>query len=420
MKKHDSQVLLAILTFVALFTIIIIQVYWLLNAAALEEKEFNHSVAKALNEAREEIGERVPKCDNMKNYLCGNPCHFAAQEKTIKEIDSIIHSKLHNYHIELGYKFDITDSAVLNKKDGFGHNCYLQSLNGLLEKNGIQIKLEFPDRKVFIYKQMKGTFLLASFAVIFVMISFILTLKMFVKEKRQLQHASDFINNMVHEFQTPIANIRLAANLLKKKDITSKDEKIPEYISVIIKENEKLEKHVKNILEVSSNGENNCLYEKVNLHNIIVETGKEFTTRLEGVNGKIEYSLNAKNHIINAVSSHFTLIFSNLIDNAIKYSKEPPAIYISTINRKNNVEICVKDNGIGIDTKDLPKIFDKYYRVSTGDVHNVKGFGLGLTYVKKIIEQYKGKIEVLSSKDSGTLFTIIIPLGNETNENITC
>ena len=232
---------------------------------------------------------------------------------------------------------------------------------------------------------------------------------MFLKEKRQLQHTSDFINNMVHEFQTPIANIRLAANLLKKKDLTSKDEKIPEYISVIIKENEKLEKHVKNILEVSSNGESNCLYEKVNLHNLIIETGKEFTTRLEGVNGKIEFSLNARNHIINAVSSHFTLIFSNLIDNAIKYSKEAPNIHISTINRKNNIEICVKDNGIGIDTKDLSKIFEKYYRVSTGDIHNVKGFGLGLTFVKKIVEQYKGKIEVLSSKDSGTLFTIIIP-----------
>ncbi len=420
MKKQDSQVLLAILTFIALFTIITIQVYWLLNAARLEEKEFNRSVANALNEAREEIGERVPKCDNMKNFLCGNPCHHIAQEKTIKEIDSIIHSKLHNYHIELGYKYEITDSADINNIKGSSQNCYLQSLNGLLERNGIQIRLEFPDRKVFIYKQMKGTFLLASFAVIFVMISFIITLKMFLKEKRQLQHTSDFINNMVHEFQTPIANIRLAANLLKKKDITNKDEKIPEYISVIIKENEKLEKHVKNILEVSSNGDNNCLYEKVNLHNIITETGKEFSTRLEGVNGKIEYSLNAKFHIINAISGHFTLIFSNLIDNALKYSKEAPIIHISTINRKNNIEICVKDNGIGIDTKDLSKIFDKYYRVSTGDIHKVKGFGLGLTYVKKIVEQYKGKIEVLSSKDSGTLFTITIPFGNETNKDITC
>ncbi len=415
MKNLDKQIILAVFTFIALVIILLIQINWLFNAAKLEEKEFNLTIAKALNEARDEIGKRVPQCNNMKNYLCGHPCHENIQEQTVKEIDSIIHSKLHNHQIALEYKFEITDS-INAKSDSklFGQKCYLQSLNGLLEKNGIQIKLEFPERKQFLVNQMKGTFLLAFFAVIFVMISFIITFKLFNRERRQLRHTSDFINNMVHEFQTPLSNIRLAANLIKKRG-SKTDEKIFEYTNVIIKENEKLENHVKNILEVSNNGENSTLIEKVNMHNIIFETGKEFKTRLEGLNGNIEYHLNAKNYIISALPSHFTLIFSNLIDNALKYSKEPPSIIISTINRKNNIEVCVKDNGVGIDTKDLPKIFDKYFRVSTGDVHNVKGFGLGLTYVKKIIDHYKGKIEVLSSKDSGTLFTITLPLENEKN-----
>jgi len=238
---------------------------------------------------------------------------------------------------------------------------------------------------------------------------------MFKRERQTVKQTSDFINNMVHEFQTPLSNIRLAASLIRKKEAVLNDEKVVEYTSVILKENQKLENHVANILKVSCRGENDCALEQVDIHQIISETGNEFKTRLDAQNGRIDYNLDAKYHTLKIAPDHVVLIFSNLIDNAVKYSSLAPQITISTVNRKNTIEITVKDNGIGIDTKDLPMIFDKYYRVSTGNVHNVKGFGLGLTYVKKLIEQYKGKIEVLSSKNSGTLFTITLPLENEEN-----
>jgi two-component system phosphate regulon sensor histidine kinase PhoR len=416
MKKIDRQGFLAITTFIALIVLMVIQVNWLFNAARLEEQNFNQTVAKALNESREEIGSRVPVCNNMKNYLCGHPCQATAKKKTIDEIDSIIRSNLNNYQIELGYKFEITDSAyVVKDLKLFGSRCYLQSLNGLLEKDGIQIRLEFPARKQFLLAQMKGSFLLAIFSVLFVMVSFIVTFRMFKKERLIVKQTSDFINNMVHEFQTPLSNIRLAASLIKKKEGVINDEKVMEYTTVILKENQKLENHVVNILKVSCGNENDCSLESVDIHQVIVETGGEFKTRLDALNGKIEYNLDAKHHTLNVAADHFVLIFSNLIDNAIKYSASAPLITISTINRRNSIEIGVKDNGIGIETKDLSMVFEKYYRVSTGNVHNVKGFGLGLTYVKKLIEQYKGKIEVLSSKNSGTLFTITLPLENEKN-----
>lgn len=416
MRKIDRQGFLAISTFVALIVLMFIQVNWLFNAARFEEQIFNQTVANALIEAREEIGNRVPVCNNMKNYLCGQPCQAMAKKKTVAEIDSIIYSKLKKYHIELGYEFEITDSAYVQKDSKlFGSKCYLQSLNGLLEKDGIQIKLEFPARKQFLLAQMKGSFLLAIFSVLFVMVSFIVTFRMFKRERQTVKQTSDFINNMVHEFQTPLSNIRLAASLIRKKEAVLNDEKVVEYTSVILKENQKLENHVANILKVSCRGENDCALEQVDIHHIISETGNEFKTRLDALSGKIDYNLDAKYHTLKIAPDHVVLIFSNLIDNAVKYSSLAPQITISTVNRKNTIEITVKDNGIGIDTKDLPMIFDKYYRVSTGNVHNVKGFGLGLTYVKKLIEQYKGKIEVLSSKNSGTLFTITLPLENEEN-----
>jgi len=233
---------------------------------------------------------------------------------------------------------------------------------------------------------------------------------MFNKERKMVQQTSDFINNMVHEFQTPISNIRFAANLIKKKEQTFVDEKISEYVSVIIKENQKLEKNVEEILKVSCTSNDNSAFEETNIHQIINTTTKEFSTRIESLNGQLKIELLAETFTIIAAPDHLKLIFSNLIDNAIKYSVGAPKISISTKSSSEAIHIKIKDNGIGIDKAEFAKICEKYYRVSTGDVHDVKGFGLGLTYVKKLIEQYKGKIIVSSTKGIGSVFTISLPL----------
>jgi two-component system, OmpR family, phosphate regulon sensor histidine kinase PhoR len=414
MKKNNRQRYLAILTFIALAILLVVQVYWLFKIARLEEENFNQQVNKALTEARKEIGKTLDHCDDMKNYLCGMPCLHSVREKKIAELDSIINSKLEIYHINLKYTFNITDSiAGHNSSKLFGSKCYLQSLNGLLQKDGIQIRLQFPDRNQFLIAQLRGAFLLAFGAVLFVIFSFIITFSMFSKERKMAQQTSDFINNMVHELQTPLANIRLATSLIRKKEKSINDEKVIEYISVIQNENLKLEKHVDDILKVASSANNHHHSETVDVHQLITSTAQEFKTRIEGENGKIELNLEASAFVINAAPDLIKLILSNLIDNAIKYTVKRPHIIISTINKNDELVVKVKDNGIGIDKKDITNIFDKYFRVSTGDVHNVKGFGLGLTFVKKIVEQYKGKIEVESSKTSGTLFTIHLPLKNE-------
>ena len=197
MKKLNRQRLLAFMTFIALVAILAIQVNWLFKAAKFEEISFNHRVNKALIKVREEIENSALSNVEMKNYLCGKPCKVGIREKKIAELDSIIRSKLEIYHIDLDYTFEITEtSADRSDEKLFGTKYYLQSLNGLLEKDGIQIRLEFPNRNQFLLAQIRGTFLLAFFSVIFVMISFLLTSATFKKESQLLQQTSDFINNI--------------------------------------------------------------------------------------------------------------------------------------------------------------------------------------------------------------------------------
>ncbi|MBN1925882.1 MAG: HAMP domain-containing histidine kinase [Prolixibacteraceae bacterium] len=416
MKKNKRQYILAIFTFLALIILLAVEVNMLLKAALIEEKNFNRDVYKALQESRETIEKRASVCSDMQNYLCGKPCHERVIKEKIAEIDSILHYHLDKYNIDLEYTFAISDSiSGVEKSKFFKTKCYLKSINGLLEKDGIHLKLRFPGRNQFILSQIKGTFLLAFTAVLFVMVSFIITFSMYRKERTMAQHTSDFINNMVHEFQTPLSNIHLATNLIKKRK--TNDEKINEYLNIISSENHKLEKHVEEILKVSSPEGNQVELKQVDLHDVIQSTALEFQPRINEAGGKFKFNLDARSHFLKADPNHLKLIFSNLIDNAIKYADSKPVVVFSSMNKASTIEISVKDNGIGIDKNHLNLIFEKYYRVPTGDVHNVKGFGLGLTFVKKMVEKYGGRIMAASSKGSGTIFTISLPLTHETHKN---
>jgi two-component system, OmpR family, phosphate regulon sensor histidine kinase PhoR len=409
MKKMQRQGYLALFTFAALVILMTLQVLWLFQTARLEEQRFNQKVTEALKEARKEIGQRAPSCNKMMNYLCGEQCPHADQMKSISEVDSIIKIKLSDYNISLAYTFEITDSLQANHAKLFGPRCYLQSLNGLLEKDGIQIRLLFPNRNQFILEQIKGTFLLAIFSILFVGISFLITFQMFTRERKMLEQTTHFINNLVHEFQTPLSNIRLATGLIRKRETASRDEKIGEYTGVILKENQKLQNHVEEILKVSNSGWNNTPSDPVNVHDSIRSVVDDFLHKLDAVDGVIKLDLKAPHPVITADEKQFALVLSNLIDNAIKYSLHKPLITLSTHEQDQNLIIKVADNGIGIEKGELAKIFDRYYRVATGDIHNVKGFGLGLTFVKQKVESFNGKIKVISHPGKGSTFILSLP-----------
>jgi two-component system phosphate regulon sensor histidine kinase PhoR len=405
MAKIKKHYILSIATFIGLALLLFIQINYIVRAARLEEKNFNHRVVMALKDARDEIGNRL--CPEMDKYLCGNNC-INARKKSV-EVDSIIHSQLEIYNLPLNYTFAITDTIIgKNSRLLWGPKCYQQSLNGLLEREGIRLRLQFPDRNRFILAEMSGLFIMSIAIILFLLVSFIILLRLINREQLLMNHMREFVNNMLHEFQTPLANIRLAANLIIKKKADS--EKTEGYANVVLNEYERMQNHVEDILKLSCDSVKEGEFDEVDLKETIEQVVQSFTYRIEEKGGTITTALNATNHHLKSYNGRLTLVLSNLVDNAIKYSADQPKIRLETETVKDMLQLKVMDNGIGIAAKEQPYIFDKYYRVGTGDVHDVKGFGLGLTFVKKVIEEHNGRITVESEEGKGTCFTILLPL----------
>ena len=405
MGKNKKYYGLSIATFIGLALLLFIQINYIVKAARLEEKNFNHRVVMALKDARDEIGNRL--CPDMDRFLCGNNCINAKRKSA--EVDSIIHSQLEIYNLPLNYTFAITDTIIgPNSALIWGPKCYQQTLNGLLEREGIRLRLQFPDRNRFILAQMSGLFIMSVLIIFFLVASFIILLRMMKREQLLMTHLREFVNNMLHEFQTPLANIRLAANLIIKKK--SDKEKTSDYAQVVLNEYERMQSHVENILKLSCESTVEGEWDVVDLKQVIEELVKSFTYRVEEAGGELKVNFKTDNHTLESYNGRLSLVLSNLLDNAIKYRSDTPNISVETSEWNNLLQIKVKDNGIGIPAKELPYIFDQYYRVSTGDVHDVKGFGLGLTFVKKVIEEHNGRITVESEEGKGTCFTILLPL----------
>jgi two-component system, OmpR family, phosphate regulon sensor histidine kinase PhoR len=235
--------------------------------------------------------------------------------------------------------------------------------------------------------------------IFFVLIFFTFSINVILRQKRLSEVKTDFINNMTHELKTPISTIALSSDALMKGDFANDPDKLKRYAGIIYKENKRLENQVERVLNVAKMDEETIQLKKteVDIHELIEEVNDSFEFNHLSNGGKMELHLNAEKQVVSGDVVHLTNVFYNLIDNACKYCELTPHIEISTRNDKNSLIVEISDNGIGIKRENLSMIFDKFYRVPTGNLHNVKGFGLGLFYVKLIIEQHGGKINVKSS-----------------------
>jgi two-component system phosphate regulon sensor histidine kinase PhoR len=242
--------------------------------------------------------------------------------------------------------------------------------------------------------------------------AFYVTLNALVRQKKLSEIKNDFINNMTHEFKTPLATISLAVDAMRNEKVIQ-DRQKSEYFSGIIKEeNKRMNKQVETILQASllDRQEQQLNLRPLHAHLVIQEAMENFHLQLEGKGGREECQLNARIDLIEADEVHFTNLITNLIDNAVKYSKENLLIRITTHNTSKSLIIRIEDNGIGMSKETQRRIFEKFYRAHTGNLHNVKGFGLGLSYVKTIVEAHRGKIKVDSIVGKGTTFALEFPL----------
>ncbi|MDP4217500.1 MAG: HAMP domain-containing sensor histidine kinase [Bacteroidota bacterium] len=269
-----------------------------------------------------------------------------------------------------------------------------------------------PDFKKIVLGEMRLMIGGAIFFTLVIIAAFYVTVSALLRQKKLSEIKNDFINNMTHEFKTPLATISLAVDALRNEKVVQ-DRQKSEYFSGIIKEeNKRMNKQVETILQASllDRQEQQLQLRPIHAHEVIREALENFQLQLDGKGGKAELQLNAKKDLLNADEVHFTNLISNLIDNAVKYSRDNLLIRITTHSTSKSLIIRIEDNGIGMSKETQRRIFEKFYRAHTGNLHNVKGFGLGLSYVKTIVEAHEGKIKVESLIGKGTTFTLEFPL----------
>jgi two-component system phosphate regulon sensor histidine kinase PhoR len=250
---------------------------------------------------------------------------------------------------------------------------------------------------------------------LFILATFGLSLYFIIRQKKISEMKSDFINNMTHEFKTPIATISLAADTIVNSRVIKDETSIRHFIGMIKKENSRMNKKVETILQIASldKKEIEFRFENISLHTVIEHAIETIEIQVHQRKGKINLSLHAEQPFINGDSEHLLNLVSNLLDNAIKYSPEMPQIALVTNNNEKGVIFSVEDKGIGMTKAVQSKIFERFYRQSSGNIHDVKGFGLGLNYVRSIIEAHKGSINVFSEPGKGSRFEIFLPFNSE-------
>jgi len=336
-----------------------------------------------------------------------------------EDIDSLIKKEVIEKGFDNTYEYAIIDTrndSINLQTPGFTADLKAKSYKTTLFPDDIVDKnytlyLYLPNKTSFIYKSI---IYLLSGSVLFtlvIIVIFYFTTRIAFRQKKISEIKSDFINNMTHEFKTPIATISLATDSIRNPKIISDHEKINHYLNIIKEENKRMNNQVESVLQMSllEKDKFKINLSEFDLHDLIQKAVKNIQIQINERKGKLSVSFEAENPFVLVDETHFLNIIHNLLDNALKYSKEIPEIRIKTFNQNGNLKIIVSDSGIGIKKDDLVRIFDKFYRVSTGNIHNVKGFGLGLSYVKAIVTELNGTIHASSEFGTGTTFEITLP-----------
>ncbi|OWY21351.1 PDZ domain-containing protein [Sphingobacteriales bacterium UPWRP_1] len=277
-----------------------------------------------------------------------------------------------------------------------------------------ELLLHFPQQQKYIYNSsvfMLGSSLLFN---LIIMAVFAFTMHTIIRQKKLSDMKTDFINNMTHELKTPISTIKLACEILTDKNLVKSEERIERYAGMIQEENSRLQDHVEKVLQFArlEKGNLKLNIERIDMHHVLLEAAQKTMLRVNKQHGNITTNLEAANAQVDGDLLHLTNVIYNLLDNAVKYAKPdvPPQIAIATFNMENNLIISVTDNGIGMGKDTINKIFEQFYRVPTGNIHNVKGFGLGLSYAKLMVEQHGGSIKANSRLGKGSTFEVRLPL----------
>ena len=354
---------------------------------------------------------------------------YTASDKPLKErvnfrmLDQDIRTELINNGINIPYHLTVstTDGREVfrcpdytDEGKEFTYQQYLFQ-NDPRSKMGV-VRIHFPEMNSYIFSSVRFMIPSIIFTIV-LLITFIFTIVVIFRQKRYTEIKNDFINNMTHELKTPIASISLAAQMMNDESVAKSEQMTKHLSSVITDESKRLRFLVEKVLQMSMFDKKSVVFKKkeLDLNEMVEQIAQTFTLRVEHTGGKIYTEIEAIDSAIFVDEVHFQNAITNLMDNAVKYRKqeEPLDIYIRTWNDEQKLYLSIRDTGQGIKKENLKKIFDKFYRVHTGNKHDVKGFGLGLAYVKKVIDLHQGEIKAESEVGKGTKFTISLPIIKE-------
>lgn len=419
--KGNHIKILTIFGILAIISIFLIQIFWVRQAFTISESQFEHNITVALRQVAEKIAVK-----NKTNFLQRNPVIKVNPRLYVVQVNSEIDASLLDHFLKTSFNyFNINQDveySIYSCEDNILVYCnYIQKKKPLkvastpvlpkFEGVDYYFSVSFPNYPIISMHNIP-MWMMTSGVLIFLVLFFIYALFIVFAQKSVTQVQREFINNMTHEFKTPLSTISVIQQVISDPDIVKTPQRLATYAQIIGVETRRLNDQVEKVLNISKleKKQFELHLEEIDVHEVIEQVVYNLThTDFEKILD-IRTDLKASPHIIVADRVHFNNVICNITENAVKYSVNEAKIVISTQNVKDRLYISVSDKGEGIEKKELKKIFEKFYRISTGNTHNVKGFGLGLFYVKQIADAHKWKINVQSTLGTGTDFIIIADL----------
>lgn len=455
MNRNTIRVIIVLATF-SVLGILVIQFFFLKNTVDLNERRFHEATTEALKKVAQNLVDYNTKTLGYKsNYDPYNSVDQISNNYYVVNVNDVINPTLlehlllvefKRYNIDLDFEYAIYDCETNQMVYGISYSAERDSIIHYNSKqnpvqsdnmtdeeifeNHYAIKspklpmptlptcdkytyyfgVYFPNRSQYYSGHVQAWYMVNGFLLI-VILFFGYTLYVIFRQRQLSEIQKNFINNLTHEFKTPIAAIRLSAKVLEDPKIVDHPRRLNEYARIVGEQTQRLTMQVEKVLQMASIEKNiiSLDLQKINLNEFVLKTINDFKSSQEITDDFIEFTPLKKNYLVDADQLHFSNIIFNILDNAVKYCTATPQIKVQLIQNKKHLDIVFADNGIGIPKEYRKKIFNRFFRVPTGDIHNVKGFGLGLDYVRKMIHLHKWQIELSDNSPKGTIFKIIIP-----------
>lgn len=412
---------LIIFAIICITGIIVSQIYWFKRAFDLKERQFNQTVIIALQSVAEKIliynQIQIPLSSLVNEISSNYYTVMTNSEIDIKTLEFLITHEFQKKNLIVDFEYGVYNCHSGKMVYGNYITSGSEPLPGktrelpVWKNDDYYFSVFFPNKPTYITGQL-SIWLFTTVLSFAICIFFGYSLFIIFRQKRLADIQGDFISNMTHEFNTPISSIMVMSQLLKKDEISGLSPKVKEYSGLITKEATRIKDQIDKILQIAIMENHKAIYNfsKIDIQDCLNEAISLTEHRFVEKEGSFVLSLNAERTKLNGDSLHLQNVFLNLFDNSIKYNIYPPEISVTTYNDKQKVYIQISDNGIGINSKYQRMVFSKFFRVPTGNVHNVKGFGIGLFYAYNVIKAHNGTIQINSTPNQGTEFTIVLPI----------